>query len=165
MTKLVVSPITRRTFAGGAAALLAVPTRAGAAIRELRLEAVPGRVRIAGADHPETEVWSYNGHVPGPELRLRQGEPARIVVENRLGEDTTVHWHGIRLPVAMDGVPGLTQEPVKPGASFVYEFTPPDAGAFWYHSHANSLEQLGRGLAGALIVEVPVPPPFDRDVT
>ena len=53
----------------------------------------------------------------------------------------------------MDGVPGLTQPPIKPGESFAYEFTPPDAGTFWYHPHANSLEQLGRGLAGALIVE------------
>ena len=81
-------------------------------------------------------------------MHLRQGEPARIVVENKLSEDTTVHWHGVRVPNAMDGVPGLTQPPIKPGETFTYEFTPPDAGTFWYHSHANSLEQLGRGLAG-----------------
>jgi FtsP/CotA-like multicopper oxidase with cupredoxin domain len=102
--------------------------------------------------------------VPGPALRLRQGEPARIVVENRLAEDTTVHWHGIRVPNAMDGVPGLTQSPIKPGQTFTYEFTPPDAGTFWYHSHTNSLEQLGRGLAGAVVVEEREPVVIDRDI-
>lgn len=74
-----------------------------------------------------------------------------------------MHWHGIRLPNAMDGVPGLTQPPIKPGESFVYEFTPSDAGTFWYHPHANSLEQLGRGLAGAVIVEEREPVAVDRD--
>jgi FtsP/CotA-like multicopper oxidase with cupredoxin domain len=97
-------------------------------------------------------------------LRLRQGEPVRIVVENRLDEDTTVHWHGIRLPNAMDGVPGLTQPPIKPGESFIYAFAPPDAGTFWYHPHADSLRQLGRGLAGALIVEERDPVAVDRDL-
>lgn len=97
-------------------------------------------------------------------LRLRQGQPVGIRVENGLAEDTTVHWHGIRLPNAMDGVPGLTQSPIRPGETFVYEFTPPDAGTFWYHPHANSLVQLGRGLAGALIVEEAEPVAFDRDL-
>jgi FtsP/CotA-like multicopper oxidase with cupredoxin domain len=64
----------------------------------------------------------------------------------------------------MDGVPGLTQPPIRPGESFVYEFTPPDAGTFWYHPHANSLQQLGRGMAGALIIEEPNPVPVDRDI-
>jgi FtsP/CotA-like multicopper oxidase with cupredoxin domain len=75
-----------------------------------------------------------------------------------------VHWHGIRLPIAMDGVPGISQPPIKPGEHFIYEFTPPDAGTFWYHPHADSLQQLGRGMAGALIVEEPQPVPVDRDV-
>ncbi len=126
----------------------------------------PGRSRAAlkGEKGPTTEVWAYDGSVPGPEIRLRQGEPVRIVVENRLTEDTTIHWHGIRLPNAMDGVPGLTQPPIKPGGSFVYAFTPPDAGTFWYHPHADSLQQLGRGLAGALIVEEAEPVQVDRDL-
>ncbi|MCI1272053.1 MAG: multicopper oxidase family protein [Sphingobium sp.] len=131
---------------------------------DIRITAAPGRTRLVGPDRPETEVWAYNNTVPGPVVRLRQGEPARLVVENRLDEDTTVHWHGIRLPNAMDGVPGLTQPPIKPGETFVYEFTPPDAGTFWYHPHANSLQQLGRGLAGALIVEERAPIAVDRDV-
>lgn len=78
---------------------------------------------------------------------MRQGEPVRIVVDNRLEQDTTVHWHGIRLPISMDGVPGISQPPIQPGETFGYEFTPPDAGTFWYYPHANSLQQLGRGLA------------------
>ncbi len=117
-----------------------------------------------GEEGPDTGIWAYNGMAPGPLLRLRQGEPTRIIIENRLNQVTTVHWHGIRIPNAMDGVPGLTQPPIKPGDSFVYEFTPPDAGTFWYHSHANSLEQLGRGLAGPIIVEEREPPRVDRDV-
>lgn len=138
--------------------------RAGEPNASSDITVAPGRTRLVSADRPETEVWTYNGSVPGPILRLRQGEPARLVVENRLDEDTTVHWHGIRLPNAMDGVPGLTQAPIRPGETFVYEFTPPDAGTFWYHPHANSLQQLGRGLAGALIVEERAPIAVDRDV-
>ena len=97
-------------------------------------------------------------------MRLRQGAPARLIVENQLGQDTTVHWHGIRLPNNMDGVPGLTQPPIRPGETFAYEFTPPDAGTFWYHPHVNSLEQLGRGLAGVLIVREAEPIAVDRDL-
>jgi FtsP/CotA-like multicopper oxidase with cupredoxin domain len=97
-------------------------------------------------------------------LRVHQGEPFQIVVENHLNQNTTVHWHGIRLPNAMDGVPGLTQPPIKPGARFTYVFSPPDAGTFWYHPHDNSLVQIGRGLAGALIVEEAEPPRVDREL-
>jgi FtsP/CotA-like multicopper oxidase with cupredoxin domain len=86
------------------------------------------------------------------------------VVENGLSEDTTVHWHGVRVPNAMDGAPGLTQPPIKPGETFAYEFTPPDAGTFWYHSHDNGLEQIGRGLAGPAIVEEREPVRVDRDI-
>ena len=123
-----------------------------------------GQAQLTGQDGLQTGVWAYDGTVPGPALRLRQGDPVRIVVDNRLDEDTTVHWHGIRLPNAMDGVPGLTQAPIKPGESFAYEFTPPDAGTFWYHPHANSLVQIGRGLAGSLVVEEREPVAVDRDL-
>lgn len=144
------------------AGLSPAPVMAGS--NEYRIVAAPTRARLAGSAHPETAVWAYNGIVPGPLVRLRQGEPARLVVENRLNQETTTHWHGIRLPNAMDGVPGLTQPPIRPGESFVYEFTPPDAGTFWYHPHANSLEQLGRGLAGAVIVEERDALAVDRDL-
>src|SRR5437762_6333820 len=132
--------------------------------KEYRLAAKPATLNLTGNGHPDTAVWAYDGTVPGPELRVRRGEPVRITVVNELSEDTTVHWHGIRLPNAMDGVPGLTQKPIRPGESFVYEFTPPDAGTFWYHPHADTLQQLGRGLAGALIVEETEPVAVDRDL-
>lgn len=144
-------------------ALPAAPVHA-AGRGQFVLRAAPAQVGLVGQDHPQTAVWAYDGQVPGPVLRVRQGEPVRIVVENGLDQDTTVHWHGIRLPIAMDGVPGLTQPPIRPGERFVYEFTPPDAGTFWYHPHANSLQQLGRGLAGALIVEEREPVAVDRDL-
>lgn len=146
------------------ATVLIKPPGAIAAHNEYRLAPGTARARLKGESGPITDVWAYDGFVPGPEIRLRQGQPARIVVKNLLAEGTTVHWHGIRLPNAMDGVPGLTQPPIEPGQTFVYEFTPPDAGTFWYHPHANSLQQLGRGLAGALIVEEAEPVRVDRDV-
>ena len=128
------------------------------------LTVASARVSLAGKRYPDTAVMAYDGSVPGPVLRVRQGALFQIVVENRLDENTTVHWHGIRLPNAMDGVPGLTQPPIKPGANFTYVFSPPDAGSFWYHSHDNSLVQIGRGLAGALIVEEAEPPQADREL-
>jgi len=132
--------------------------------REYMLAAFPSNAPLVGGGRPHTSVWTYDGSVPGPVLRVRQGEPVRIVVHNELDQDTTIHWHGIRLPIAMDGVPGISQPPIRPGESFVYAFTPPDAGTFWYHPHANTLEQLGRGLAGPLIVEEMEPPPVDREL-
>ena len=163
--------VSRRALvlgAGATALTRALPLRhsyAKPATKEYTLAAKSATVNLAGDGHRDTAVWAYEGTVPGPELRVRQGQPVRITVVNKLGEDTTVHWHGIRLPNAMDGVPGLTQKPIRPGSSFVYEFTPPDAGTFWYHPHADTLQQLGRGLAGALIVEEPEPVAgIDRDL-
>ncbi|WFP60650.1 multicopper oxidase family protein [Mesorhizobium sp. WSM4904] len=159
--------ISRRGFlaavASAAASASLRPVRASA-VDERSLKVAPGKARFGDADGPFTPVWAYHGTIPGPTLRLRQGQPVRITVENGLDEDTTVHWHGIRLPNAMDGVPGLTQPPIGPGESFVYEFTPPDAGTFWYHPHTDSLVQLGSGLAGPLIVEEAEPAAFDRDL-
>ncbi|TMJ37783.1 MAG: multicopper oxidase family protein, partial [Alphaproteobacteria bacterium] len=161
--------MSRRTFMQGGA-VLAVATIATPRIGraegpvEYRLRATPGKASIVGGDGPPTATLAYNGTMPGPVLRFRQGEPVRIIVANGLDQDTTVHWHGIRLPNAMDGVPGLTQPPIKPGETFTYEFTPPDAGTFWYHPHANSLQQIGRGLAGALIVEERQHVAVDRDL-
>src|SRR5216684_4489177 len=155
------------TGAGGIAlgsVLPSHPSFANTEIKEYRLTATPGVANLTGGGYPNTAVWAYDGTVPGPEIRVRQGDPVRIEVTNKLGEDTTVHWHGIRLPNRMDGVPGLTQPPIRPGESFTYEFTPPDAGTFWYHPHANSLQQLGRGMAGALIVEELEAVPVDRDI-
>lgn len=159
---------SRRDLLTGTGALLtsaALPaTKSNAAtLKEYRITAAPTRVPIVGAPHPQTDVWTYGGRVPGPEVRLRQGERLRLVIENKLPEATTVHCHGIRLPNAMDGVPHLTQKPIEHGETFIYEFDCPDAGTFWYHPHINSAEQLGRGLYGALIVDEHDPPAIDRE--
>ena len=103
--------ISRRgLLRAGSALVLTAVLRPGwshaAAGYNYRIVAATGDAPLSGQDYPETGVWAYNGEIPGPILRLRQGEPARILVENRLSEGTTVHWHGIRLPNAMDGVPG-----------------------------------------------------------
>ncbi len=170
ISAIVGAATSRRSFLIGATSVLATWTlpRASAdsskPAAQITLTAEKGRASLVGKAYPETEVWCYDGGIPGPVIRARQGEPVRIVVENGLSEGTTVHWHGIRLPIAMDGVPGISQPPIAPGQRFTYEFTPPDAGTFWYHPHADSLQQLGRGMAGALIVEEPKPIAVDRDV-
>jgi FtsP/CotA-like multicopper oxidase with cupredoxin domain len=101
-----------------------------------------------------TPIWAYADQWPLV-LRTPRGEPFRANLHNELTEHSTIHWHGIRVPMAMDGVPYMTQPPVEPGQSFAYEFTPPDAGTFFFHPHCDTVTQLGRGLAGALIVEDP----------
>lgn len=170
MTRLREFRIARRRFlmsSGAAAAALALPGAAGRAVVANDHSLVPGPVRAAlvGGSYPDTAVWAYNGTVPGPGLRLRQGDRLRVVVDNALDEETTVHWHGLRLPHAMDGVPHLTQKPIAPGESFDYEFDAPDAGTYWYHPHQRSFEQVARGLYGPLIVEEREPIRVDRDVT
>jgi len=112
-----------------------------------------------------TPAWCYGGQAPGVELRARQGEWLRVRFTNHLPEPTTIHWHGIRLPLNMDGVPYVSQLPVLPGESFDYRFQVPDAGSFWYHPHTLSAEQLGRGLVGPLIVEEREPSGFRHEQT
>ncbi|MBI3515482.1 MAG: multicopper oxidase family protein [Proteobacteria bacterium] len=137
-----------------------------AAPRALRLTPrVATQPLVEGAAAPPpTEIWGYDGRAPGPEIRARQGDRLEVAVVNRLPSPTTVHWHGIRLPVEMDGVPHAPTPPILPGAGFTYAFDLLDAGTFWYHPHYDDSEQLGRGLAGALIVEETSPPAVDRDV-
>jgi FtsP/CotA-like multicopper oxidase with cupredoxin domain len=157
--------LSRRKLLFGAAAAAIAPRFAGAVVSQsVEVMPQPARAALLGSGNRQTDILTYNGSVPSPVLRLKQGVPFRADVTNRLDQDTTIHWHGIRVPNAMDGVPGLTQPPIKPGDSFIYEFTPPDAGTFWYHPHANSLEQMGRGLAGLLIVEEKEPVAVDRDI-
>ncbi len=109
------------------------------------------------------DVWTYNGQVPGPEIRVSKGDTLKINFENNLPQETTIHFHGIRVPNAMDGVPGVTQEPIKPGEKFIYEFVPKDAGTFWYHPHVRGSEQVERGLYGTIVVEDPEEPTYDQD--
>ena len=127
-----------------------------------RIVAAPTRLELL--DGRSLDVWAYNGQVPGPILHVRLGQRLRVEFENRLPQPTTIHWHGVRLPNAMDGVPGVTQPPVPPGGSFTYEFTPKDAGTFWFHPHIRSSEQVERGLYGVLVVEDVAPPPYSQDV-
>ncbi len=103
------------------------------------------------------EAWAYNNQVPGPQIRVKEGDRVRVVLHNQLPESTAVHFHGLELLNAMDGVPFITQPPVKPGQSFTYEFTVPNLGSHMYHSHHNSAKQVGLGLLGAFIVEPKTP--------
>ena len=99
------------------------------------------------------EAWTYNGVVPAPQIRVREGDRVRILLKNELPESTAIHFHGLEVPNDQDGVPFLTQPPVKPGQSYTYEFTVPNAGSHMYHSHHNAAKQVGLGLLGAFIVE------------
>ena len=131
--------------------------------REFTLVARPTEVSVAPGRGWRT--WTYNGTVPGPEIRVREGDLLRVTLRNELPEPTSVHWHGLPVPNAMDGVAGLTQPPVAPGESFTYEFRATPAGSYFYHSHAGL--QLDRGLYGPLVIEPaearPGAPSADRE--
>jgi manganese oxidase len=114
------------------------------------------------------EAWTYNGTVPGPEIRVTEGDRVRIFVHNDMDESTAIHWHGLKVPIDQDGVPFITQPPIKPGESFTYEFEAKPVGTHIYHSHYNGAEQVARGQIGAFIVEPKDSasrPQFDRDFT
>jgi FtsP/CotA-like multicopper oxidase with cupredoxin domain len=110
----------------------------------------------------KVEAWAYNGQVPGPQLRIREGERVRVVLKNDLEQSTSIHFHGVVLPNDQDGVPFITQPPVKPGETYTYEFTAKNPGSHMYHSHHNSAEQVGKGLLGAFIIEPRTPRPVER---
>jgi FtsP/CotA-like multicopper oxidase with cupredoxin domain len=116
---------------------------------EVRLEAKEAEVEIA--EGRRVRLWTYNGLLPGPRIEARVGNTVRVRFKNSLPESTTIHWHGLRVSNAMDGVPVL-QTPIAPGAEFTYEFVVPDAGTFWYHPHIRSDEQVERGLYGSILV-------------
>ncbi len=161
--------INRRTFirtaaAAAVAAGLPLPALSLTQVKPLRLTAADGEVTFSAEQENPTRVMHYNQSIPGPLIRLRQGQEAAIDFHNGLAEDSSVHWHGLRIANAMDGVAGMTQPPVKPGETFEYRFTPPDAGTYWYHSHQRSWAQLAAGLAGVLIVDEKEPPRVDQDL-
>ena len=108
---------------------------------------------------PDVRVsaYAFNGQVPGPRIRVTEGDRVRFVVRNSLPEPTTIHWHGLILPNAMDGPADITQAPIPPGGSFTYEFTTRQAGTFFYHSHNRPDRQQALGLYGALIIDPPAP--------
>src|SRR5688572_9890246 len=104
------------------------------------------------------KAWTYNGVVPGPTLKADVGDKVKIVVKNELPESTAIHFHGLLTPNAMDGVPDITQEPIKPGATFAYEFVAKGPAVGMYHSHQNAVVQVPNGLAGAFLVgQIPAP--------
>jgi FtsP/CotA-like multicopper oxidase with cupredoxin domain len=105
-------------------------------------------------------AWTYNGAVPGPMIRATEGDRVRVILKNELPQPTTIHWHGIEVPNAMDGVPGVTQAPVMPGETFIYEFVAKPAGTFMYHSHYESDMQVMIGLYAPFIID-PAEPEAD----
>ena len=124
------------------------------------------------AEHVQVEIlpekfydfWGYNGTMPGPTIEANEGDRVRIVVHNKLPEPTTVHWHGFELPVAMDGVNDVTQDPIKPGEKFVYEFSLHQNGTFFYHSHGAMQEAIG--MIGLFVIHPRQAwrPAVDRDI-
>jgi FtsP/CotA-like multicopper oxidase with cupredoxin domain len=165
--------VTRRTVlrAGTFAAIAAMappnahgqaPARLGDGFRVVR--AARGTASLRASPAPASPIWGFDAKVPGPTLRAGRGEEIKVRLVNELDEPTIVHWHGMRIPNAMDGVPVLTQSPVAPGASFDYRFVAPDAGTFWYHAQFDAPRQIGLGLYGALIIDEAEPIDVDRDV-
>jgi FtsP/CotA-like multicopper oxidase with cupredoxin domain len=120
----------------------------------VRREFLPGRV---------VDVWGFNGSMPGPLIEVNQGDRLRFIVKNELPEEFSMHWHGLEVPFEMDGVPGLTQDPIEPGGSFTYEFTVHQHGTFFYHTHMPMQQMMG--MIGMFVIhpEEPYQPPVDRD--
>ena len=130
-------------------------------VKEFRLIAEPvKRQLIPGRD---MQVWGYNGSCPGPTIQVNQGDRVRIIFENRLPESSTIHWHGLEVPIEMDGLPYVSQKPVPPGGTFAYEFTLHQAGTFFYHSHGAMQEMMG--MIGLFVIhpEKPWTPHVDHD--
>jgi FtsP/CotA-like multicopper oxidase with cupredoxin domain len=167
--------LTRRGFCGGfAVTLLGLPATARA--EDARQPAVPAaiaatRLRAAPTDWPlkagaATGLWCFEGLSPGPLLRIKRGNELAVRLENGLDQPTTLHWHGVRIPNALDGVAGLTQDAVAPGGSQEIRFKPRDAGTFWYRPlvPTHAAEQTERGLYGVLVVDEDNPPDADADL-
>lgn len=123
---------------------------------ETRWEVEPGKV---------VDAMAYNGTLPGPQIDVDLGDRVRIVLHNKLDQPTTLHFHGVRVPNAMDGVPGITQDAVMPGESFAYEFEVINSGTHMYHPHFNATEQITEGLLGGFVVHGPSDPKVALDET
>ncbi|MCX8954468.1 multicopper oxidase family protein [Ruegeria sp. NA] len=145
--------------AAGAFGLGGWSLAAGDAAQELVLQPASYRLR----EGLTTGMVSLSPDAPPPVLHGRQGEPMRLSVRNTLPDYTSMHWHGLRIRNEMDGVPYLTQMPIGEGESFTYEFTPPDAGTYWYHPHCMTMEQMARGLTGVMVIAEPEEPGFDSE--
>ncbi|WP_099668924.1 multicopper oxidase family protein, partial [Anoxybacillus flavithermus] len=131
--------------------------------KEIHLTAKEALLQIN--DQVKLPVYTYNGSVPGAQIRVKQGDRVKIIFKNELPEPTAIHWHGYPVPNDQDGVPGMTMDAIKPGETFTYEFTATVPGTYWYHSHQKSAEQVDKGLYGTLIVEPKEGEQVDRDYT
>ncbi|SDJ46329.1 multicopper oxidase family protein [Salimicrobium halophilum] len=120
-------------------------------VKEFELTAEETSWTVEGEE--TVQAWTYNGTVPGEPLRVQQRDFVRVELTNELDVPVTIHWHGVVLQNRMDGVPGVTQDAVKPGESFTYEFIANNPGTYWYHSHQHSSLQVDKGLYGPLIIE------------
>ena len=157
-------PITRRALVASA---LLTPIQARARTGEPTvLELRPGRVQLAPAPLPQTDLWTINGQVPGPLMRVRQGDEVFVRLINNLPQPVALHWQGLRISNVMDGAAGLTQAPVEPGGRMDIRFTAPDPGTYWYRPSAfpHAAEQKARGIYGLLIVDSRADPPADHEV-
>ena len=141
-------------------------------VKVFRLVAEPVTVQFPdmsnahGLVKRDIECWGYNGSMTGPTIEVVEGDRVRILFKNNLPDPTTVHWHGLHIPIEMDGVPVISQPEVPPGGSFVYEFTLEQSGTYFYHSHVMQAKQLGLGLAGFFVIHPKNPEPWqavDRD--
>jgi manganese oxidase len=142
-----------------------LPARIEGGVKVFDLETSIVRWYILPGVH--VAAYAYNGQVPGPRLQVTEGEQVRINITNRLPESTTVHWHGLVLPNAMDGPAEITQEPIQPDETYTYEFTARQHGTFFYHSHDHVDRQQALGLYGALIIDPAQPPPapeYDKEL-
>lgn len=126
----------------------------------VELTAAPFRYEIDGET---VDGWAYNGQIPGPTIRLKRGDTLVVDFHNGLGNDTTVHWHGLHVPFEMDGVTWMGA-PVEPGGEFTYTFTVDQAGTYWYHPHVDTERQLDLGLYGVIVVEDPAEPTPDEEL-
>lgn len=154
--------ILKTSIAAAVVSTLPVLQLARAADGFFELTAGKSKKKLYREDAPTSDLWTFNETSPGPEIRVNRGERVRVRLINNLEEATSIHWHGIRIDNAMDGVSGLTQDAVEPGETFEYDFIVPDAGTYWYHAHNRSWNQVARGLYGTLIAEDDEPT-FDRE--
>ncbi len=140
-----------------------LPWRMRNGVKEFHLVAEPVLREVAPG--MKAHLWGYNGQSPGPTIEVVEGDRVRLFVTNRLAEHTSIHWHGQRLPNGMDGVSGLTQPPIKPGQTYVYEFAAQRAGTFMYHPHADETTQMAMGMMGFWVTHPRDPRlmPVDRD--
>lgn len=141
-----------------------VSQEGGVTVKEFELVAKPAKLELK--DGTDIEAWTFNGITPGSQIRVTEGERVRVKLQNKLPEPVSIHWHGIPVPNAMDGIPGVTQNAVRPGETFMYDFIANTPGTYWYHSHQKSAEQVDKGLYGSIIVEPKNQPiKYDRDYT